>query len=72
MSEHYVKGAHISQISSALLDSGTCKWICSLKHQLLPHMGLQGKLGNGPVLAQENSVFNLLWILLGVEMANFT
>ena len=44
MSVHYLKGLHLYQASSSLLDSGTWKWICSMKGLALSYMA---KLGNG-------------------------
>ena len=45
MSVHYLKGLHLYQASSSLLDSGSWKWICSMKDQELSYMAK--KLGNG-------------------------
>jgi len=38
MFAHYLNGAHIYQATASLLDSGTWKWICSLKNQALSNM----------------------------------
>ena len=41
---HYLKGFHLYQASSTILDSGAWKWICSIKNQAMSHMSR--KLGN--------------------------
>jgi len=45
ISTHYLKSAHISQCSATPYDSGTWKWLCSLKDLVLSNMKIS--LGNG-------------------------
>ena len=45
MKGHYLHNKHLSQVNANILDSGTWKWICSLKAETLPHM--ERILGNG-------------------------
>ena len=48
MGAQYLKGKHISQASCSALDSGTWKWICSLKDLALANM--KKKLGRGDTI----------------------
>jgi len=45
MGEHYLHGLHLSQVEATIYDSGTWKWICSLRSITLENM--ERVIGNG-------------------------